>query len=120
MRTIQHSLTQLATKPSKPDSAVESSASSIHQLDTNTISNLVPDSNQLASQLLNTRRSITPLQVNNNANGMSNNGMLALNEVGFAESNYEVFDPLNWMLDGLVDFPYSYSAINSLANSGLV
>lgn len=26
---------------------------------------------------------------------------------GFGESNYEVFDPLNWMLDGLVDFPYS-------------
>lgn len=27
----------------------------------------------------------------------------------FGESNYEVFDPLNWMLDGLVDFPYSFS-----------
>ena len=26
---------------------------------------------------------------------------------GFGESNYEVFDPLNWMLDGLVEFPYS-------------
>lgn len=24
---------------------------------------------------------------------------------GFGESNYEVFDPLNWMLDGLVDLP---------------
>jgi hypothetical protein len=28
----------------------------------------------------------------------------------FAESNYEVFDPLNWMLDGFVDWPYSYVA----------
>ena len=27
----------------------------------------------------------------------------------FGESNYEVFDPLNWMLDGLVDFPYSFT-----------
>ncbi|KAN0114677.1 hypothetical protein V8E51_004221 [Hyaloscypha variabilis] len=26
----------------------------------------------------------------------------------------EVFDPLNWMLDGLVDFPYSYAAIQGL------
>lgn len=26
--------------------------------------------------------------------------------MGMGESNYEVFDPLNWMLDGLVDFPY--------------
>ena len=30
---------------------------------------------------------------------------------GFGESNYEVFDPLNWMLDGLVDLPYSLSAV---------
>lgn len=28
---------------------------------------------------------------------------------GFGEPNYEVFDPLNWMFDGLVDFPYSMS-----------
>jgi hypothetical protein len=26
---------------------------------------------------------------------------------GFMEPNYEVFDPLNWLLDGLVDFPYN-------------
>jgi hypothetical protein len=24
-------------------------------------------------------------------------------------ANYEVFDPLNWMLDGIVDFPYNFS-----------
>ncbi|KAL5342633.1 hypothetical protein BJX70DRAFT_301569 [Aspergillus crustosus] len=28
---------------------------------------------------------------------------------GFMEPNYEVFDPLNWLLDGLVDLPYPYS-----------
>jgi len=60
------------------------------------------------------------MQSSNSINGLSSNGMLGLNDVGYTESNYEVFDPLNWMLDGLVDFPYSYSAINSLANSGLV
>jgi hypothetical protein len=35
------------------------------------------------------------------------------------ESNYEVFDPLNWMLDGLVDFPYSYAAVQGLEANGM-
>lgn len=29
------------------------------------------------------------------------------------EPNYEVFDPLNWLLDGLVDLPYSYSTMET-------
>ncbi|KAF7170155.1 hypothetical protein CNMCM6106_004939 [Aspergillus hiratsukae] len=33
---------------------------------------------------------------------------------GFLEPNYEVFDPLNWLLDGLVDLPYSYSAMSGM------
>lgn len=43
----------------------------------------------------------------------SSNGMGPANAMMgglYPESNYEVFDPLNWMLDGLVDFPYSYNA----------
>ncbi|KAI9786025.1 MAG: hypothetical protein M1816_008177 [Peltula sp. TS41687] len=35
------------------------------------------------------------------------------------EANYEVFDPLNWMLDGLVDFPYSLSAMQDLEAQGI-
>ncbi|KPI37047.1 uncharacterized protein AB675_3638 [Cyphellophora attinorum] len=27
-------------------------------------------------------------------------------------ANYEVFDPLNWMLDGIVDFPYNFAGSN--------
>lgn len=27
----------------------------------------------------------------------------------FGESNYEVFDPLNWVLDGVIEFPYGLS-----------
>jgi len=38
---------------------------------------------------------------------------------GFLEPNYEVFDPLNWMLDGLVDFPYSYNAVQGLEAQGI-
>jgi len=33
---------------------------------------------------------------------------------GYNEANYEVFDPLNWMLDGLVDFPYSLTGMQGL------
>lgn len=33
---------------------------------------------------------------------------------GFMEPNYEVFDPLNWLLDGLVDLPYSYSTMGGM------
>ena len=64
--------------PTNPDSAVESSASS------------VADPSLTASNILGD--TITP--------GASNN---------LGEPNYQVFDPLNWLLDGLVDFPYSLS-----------
>jgi hypothetical protein len=33
---------------------------------------------------------------------------------GFGEPNYEVFDPLNWLLDGVMDFPYSYPGLHGL------
>ncbi|KZF24478.1 hypothetical protein L228DRAFT_252699 [Xylona heveae TC161] len=36
----------------------------------------------------------------------------------FSEPNYEVFDPLNWMLDGLVDFPYSLTNVGGLEPPG--
>jgi hypothetical protein len=42
--------------------------------------------------------------------GFPGNGMAS----GFNEANYEVFDPLNWMLDGLVDFPYSLTGMQGL------
>ncbi|PLB34319.1 putative C6 transcription factor (Leu3) [Aspergillus candidus] len=39
---------------------------------------------------------------------------------GFMEPNYEVFDPLNWLLDGLVDLPYSsYSTMSGMETQGI-
>lgn len=39
---------------------------------------------------------------------------------GFLEPNYEVFDPLNWLLDGLVDLPYSsYSTVSGMETQGI-
>ena len=37
-----------------------------------------------------------------------------------SQANYEVFDPLNWMLDGIVDFPYNFNpGTGSMDQSGL-
>ena len=47
-----------------------------------------------------------------------NNGVGALPS-GFMEPNYEVFDPLNWLLDGLVDLPYSYSTMGGMETQGI-
>jgi hypothetical protein len=95
--------------PTNPDSAAESSASSTH-LD----STLMPPSHQLNNQLLAAAGTVTP---NHGNHGLPSN-MLS-GGVGYSESNYEVFDPLNWMLDGLVDFPYSYAAVQGLTENGM-
>ncbi|KAH8596758.1 hypothetical protein B0O99DRAFT_619857 [Bisporella sp. PMI_857] len=95
--------------PTNPDSANESSASSTTHLD----STLMPPSQQINSSLLAAARAVTP-----NNTGLPSSGLLG-GGVGYTESNYEVFDPLNWMLDGLVDFPYSYAAVQGLEANGL-
>ena len=77
--------------PTNPDSAAESSASSV--MDTS----LAPPGLLAAGG-----GPVTP--------GPSNS---------FGESNYEVFDPLNWMLDGFVDFPYSLTAVQGLEAQGM-
>ena len=85
----------------------------------------MPPSHQLQTSLLaatsaGAPRAITPSngqQQQHNTNGLPSQGFMG--GVGYGESNYEVFDPLNWMLDGLVDFPYSYAAVQGLEASGL-
>ncbi|KAI9673585.1 MAG: hypothetical protein M1817_002221 [Caeruleum heppii] len=39
--------------------------------------------------------------------------------IGFGDSNYEVFDPLNWVFDGLVDFPYSFGSMQGMETQGM-
>lgn len=95
--------------PTNPDSANESSDSST-QLD----NTLIPASHQMSNHVVGTD-TIT-----------SNDAMMGVNNMlggasSYVETNYEVFDPLNWMLDGLVDFPYNFTAVQALeANNGLV
>lgn len=60
----------------------------------------------------------TPNQVVHTVSpGPGSMGIMSLGPVtpgpnnGYGEANYEVFDPLNWMLDGFVDFPYPISSL---------
>jgi hypothetical protein len=96
--------------PTNPDSAAESSASSTHQMD----STLMPPSHQLQNHLMATTSNPGSVTPNNGLPSQMMGGMGYNNE-----SNYEVFDPLNWMLDGLVDFPYSFAAVQGLEANGL-
>lgn len=105
--------------PTNPDSAAESSASSTH-MDSTLIQPSQTSSNahnQLQSQLLSAANTATGSLTPNHSHHGLPSGMMS--GVGYSESNYEVFDPLNWMLDGLVDFPYSYAAVQGLEANGL-
>jgi len=73
----------------------------------------MPPSHQLNNQLLAAAGAVTP------SHGLPSSHMGYSSGVGYTESNYEVFDPLNWMLDGLVDFPYSYAAVQGLEANGM-
>ena len=95
--------------PTNPESAAESSASSTH-LD----STLMGSSHQLNDQLLAGVGAVTP---NHGNHGLPSH--MLTGGIGYSENNYEVFDPLNWMLDGLVDFPYSYAAVQGLEANGM-
>lgn len=73
----------------------------------------MPAAHQLQNQLLTAARAPTP------NSSLPPSSMLG-GSLGYGgESNYEVFDPLNWMLDGLVDFPYSYAAVQGLEANGM-
>ncbi|KAL4808964.1 hypothetical protein BDV18DRAFT_133603 [Aspergillus unguis] len=58
-----------------------------------------------------------PLLSQANIGVQPGNGMQSLPS-GFMEPNYEVFDPLNWLLDGLVDLPYPYS-VSGMETQGM-
>ena len=89
-------------QPTNPDSANDSSASSSH-LD----STLAP-SQGLTSGILNTNGALTPNATALSATSSAPNSMIGSLSYG-GETNYDFFDPQNWMLDGLVDFNYSYA-----------
>ncbi|KAH7196700.1 uncharacterized protein B0J16DRAFT_4528 [Fusarium flagelliforme] len=98
-----------AKQPTNPDSANESSASSTHMDSTLVSSHTLPP-----SSLLNTNPNS-----NHNSNGALTPGATVppvssahsmMTGVSYGDTtNFDFFDPQNWMLDGLLDFNYSFA-----------
>ncbi len=87
-------------QPTNPDSANESSASSTH-LDTT----LAPPSHSLPANLgLGTTSNGALTPSGGSTMGGTQGSILGLNY----ETNYDFWDPQHWMLDGLLDFNYTF------------
>ncbi|KAK1148951.1 hypothetical protein N8T08_007626 [Aspergillus melleus] len=111
-RTKGRNIEAYLKNPTNPDSNSDSSASSsvgVLQTSTSTPGVSAADPSLAPAPLL------PPATLG----VQPNNGVGALPS-GFMEPNYEVFDPLNWLLDGLVDLPYSsYSTISGMETQGI-
>lgn len=46
-------------------------------------------------------------------------GMVDDFSMDYGQASYDVFDPLNWMLDGIVDFPYNFNHVQPNSISGI-
>jgi hypothetical protein len=100
--------------PTNPDSnADSSSANSIAPLHSSTVT---PGASGTDPSLA---PAPPPPSTGIGALGTSASGAAVGLASGYLEPNYEVFDPLNWVLDGLVDFPYSYNAVQGLEAQGM-
>ncbi|RJE18482.1 Transcription factor [Aspergillus sclerotialis] len=112
VRTRGRNLEAYLKNPTNPDSGADSSAtSSVGAMRTMSSTPGVSTADP----------SLAPAPVlTQNTLGMQapSNGMGNLPS-GFMEPNYEVFDPLNWLLDGLVDLPYSYSPVPGVETQGI-
>ncbi|GJN70316.1 hypothetical protein PLICBS_004370 [Purpureocillium lilacinum] len=90
-------------QPTNPDSANESSASS-SQLDSTLMPSHIPPT---SNTLLGTNGALTPSAAALSAAASGPNSMIG-GGMSYGETNYDFFDPQHWMLDGLLDFNYSF------------
>lgn len=110
-RTKGRNIEAYLKNPTNPDSAADSSAaSSVGPPHTSTSTPGISggDPSLAPAPML-------PANLGVQAPGNSVGGLPS----GFMEPNYEVFDPLNWLLDGLVDLPYSYSTMGGMEPQGI-
>ena len=93
-------------QPTNPDSANESSASSTH-LETT----LAPPSHSLPANLglAASNGALTPSANGSAMGGGAQSSLLGLNY----ENNYDFWDPQHWMLDGLIDFNYTFVPVET-------
>lgn len=61
----------------------------------------------LTSGMMNSNGALTPNATALSATSSAPNSMIGSLSYG-GETSYDFFDPQNWMLDGLLDFNYSY------------
>ncbi|PFH59933.1 hypothetical protein XA68_11702 [Ophiocordyceps unilateralis] len=109
-------------QPTNPDSANEASPSS-SQLDGTLMPSHVPPtsnpnsnsnstanaSNSNGNHLLGGNGALTPAGASGLSGGASGpNSMIGGGGLGYGDNGYDFFDPQHWMLDGLLDFNYSY------------
>ncbi|RBQ68170.1 hypothetical protein VDGD_06086 [Verticillium dahliae] len=108
-------------QPTNPDSANESSASSTHMDSTlmpaaagaqnlpQTSGNMLAATNGALTPGTTAASLAAPASANGNAaaNGTNSNLLSGINYTD--NTNYDFFDPQHWMLDGLLDFNYSFA-----------
>lgn len=46
-------------------------------------------------------------------------GMVDDMTMDYGQASFDVFDPLNWMLDGIVDFPYNFNSVQGNDMAGM-
>ncbi|RDA92939.1 hypothetical protein CP533_3862 [Ophiocordyceps camponoti-saundersi (nom. inval.)] len=115
-------------QPTNPDSANEASPSS-SQLDStlmpshvpptsnpnpssngNNNTNPNPNHNNNGNHLLGANGTLTPAGASNLSAGVSGPNSMIGGGINYGDTTYDFFDPQHWMLDGLVDFNYTYVA----------
>ncbi|KAJ5232179.1 hypothetical protein N7468_005135 [Penicillium chermesinum] len=107
-RTKGRNIEAYLKNPTNPDSNADSSAAS----------SVGPPRTQSSTPGIDPSLAPAPLITQASLGVQSNDGVGGLPS-GFMEPNYEVFDPLNWLLDGLVDLPYSYSNLGGVEPQGI-
>lgn len=65
----------------------------------------MPSQSLAGANMLATNGALTPGAAAMTAPSSAANMMGAIN---YSDANYDVFDPQHWMLDGLLDFNYSF------------
>ncbi|EEY21269.1 Zn(II)2Cys6 transcriptional activator [Verticillium alfalfae VaMs.102] len=119
--TLDGAHTIALKQPTNPDSANESSASSTHMDSTlmpatagaqnlpQTSGNMLAPTNGALTPGTTAASLAAPPGANGNAatNGTNSNLLSGINYTD--NTNYDFFDPQHWMLDGLLDFNYSFA-----------
>lgn len=66
----------------------------------------MPSHNLQTTNLLNANGTLTPSATGLSAPSTAPNSMMG--GMSYGDTNYDFFDPQHWMLDGLLDFNYTF------------